>query len=210
METSRRRTEIRAPGAMHWSPAAARPDRADDRTCWTVAPTTVWRTRLSAISRPVWSASSASLRLRLRLGVSWRSVELDRALAEGSPPAHRAELELRAQQLTSARFRWSLASDFRAVVTQSERPPAGPTLAPLMFIPVVAALPGAPTPTVAGDTMLDIADALTEPGCTSVSGVARASWLLCDVRNSPLYARLPARTVQRLAREALAALHVEP
>jgi len=79
-----------------------------------------------------------------------------------------------------------------------------------MFIPVVAALPGAPTPTVAGDTMLDIADALTEPGCTSVSGVARASWLLCDVRNSPLYARLPARTLQRIARESLAALHVEP
>lgn len=208
METSRRRTGIEAPGAMQWSPAATRPDRADDRTCWTVAPTTVWRTRLSAISRPVWSASSASL--RLRLGVWWRSVELDRALAEGLPPAHRPELELRAQQLASARVRWSLARALRAVVANSERPPAGPTLAPLMFIAVVAPLPGAPTPTVAGDAMLDIADALTAPGCTSVSGVARASWLLGDVRNSPLYARLPARTMQRIAWEALAALHGEP
>jgi hypothetical protein len=64
-------------------------------------------------------------------------------------------------------------------------------------------------PTGTTDALLDIADALTEPGCTSVQGIARASWLLCDVTGSPLYERLPALTLQRLARDAVAALHDE-
>lgn len=196
---------MQAHGAMRPPPAASGPEHAEDRTWWTVAPATIWRTKLSAISRPVWGASSASL--GLRLGVWRRSVQLDRALAEGVPAARRADLELRAQQLASARVRCSLARGFRAVVADSERSPAAPTLVPLLFNPVVAALPGSPSPTGAGDTMLEIADALTEPGCTSLQGIAHASWLLCDASNSPLYARLPARTLQRIAREAVAALH---
>jgi hypothetical protein len=40
--------------------------------------------------------------------------------------------------------------------------------------------------------------------------VARASWLLCDVKSSPLYARLPDRTLRRIVGETLAALHEEP
>lgn len=205
MSKSRRSARVGAQGATRLPPAATPPARAYDRNCWTIRPTAVWRTRLSAISRPVWGASSAGL--GLRFGVWRRSVRLDRALAEGAPTARRADLELRAQQLASARVRCSLASGFRAIVADSERPPAAPTPVPLMFVPLAAALPGAPPHVATGDTMLEIADALTEPGCTSLQGIAHASWLLCDARNSPLYARLPARTLQRIAREVLAALH---
>lgn len=76
-----------------------------------------------------------------------------------------------------------------------------------MFVALVAALPGAPSPAGVRDAMLEIADALTEPGCTSLRGIAHASWLLCDASDSPLYARLPARTLQHIARETVAALH---
>lgn len=208
MNTSHRCIGIEAHGAMRSPQAASGPDHADDRTCWTVAPAAVWRTKLSAISRPVWGARPMSSEsLGLRFGVWRRSVQLDRALAEGVPAARRADLELRAQQLASARVRCSLARGFRAVVADSEWSPAAPTLVPRMLFSLVAALPGAASATRAGDTLLEIADALAEPGCTSVQGIAHASWLLCDVSNSPLYARLSARTLQRIAREAVAALH---
>lgn len=205
MDSSHRRTGIATHRAARSPQAATQPDHSDERTYWTVSPTTIWRTKLSAISRPVWAASSASL--ALRLGVWRRSVQLDRALAEGVPASRCADLELRAQQLASARVRWSLARGFRAVVADSERSPTAPTLGPLMFLPLVPARPAAPAPTGARDTMLNIADALTDPGCTSLQAVAHASWLLCDAANSPLHARLPARTLQRIARDALAALN---
>jgi hypothetical protein len=173
-----------------------------------VRPVAVRRTRLIAISRPLRSASSAGLRLRLRV---WRrSVQLDRALAEGFALAHCAQLELRAQQLASLRVRWALATGFRAVAAEAKRPPSPPSFVPLILLPLVAAHPHAAVPIGTTDALLDIADALTEPGCTSVQAVARASWLLCDITGSPLYERLPAWTLQRLARDVAAALHGEP
>lgn len=182
--------------------------RANARGCRTLRPVAVRRTRLIAISRPLRSASSAGLRLRLRV---WRrSVHLDRALAEGRAPSHCAQLELRAQQLASARIRWGLARAFRAVAASTERTSAVPTLAPLILVPLIASPHDAPTPIAAANALLDLADALTEPGCTSVQGIARASWLLCDVTSSPLYARLPVRTLQRIVGETIAALHGAP
>lgn len=205
MNTGRRSARVGAQGATRLPAAETPPARTYDGNGWTIRPPVVWKTKLSAISRPVWGASSASLGLRFRV---WRrSVQLDRALAEGVPTARRADLELRAQQLASARVRCCLASGFRAVVADFERPPAAPTPVALMFVALAAAPPGAPTPAATAETMLEIADALTEPGCTRLQGIAHASWLLCDARNSPLYARLPARTMQRIARDALAALH---
>ena len=174
---------------------------------WSLQPAGVWRTRLRGISLPLWSSRLAGVRLRLT--VFRRSVQLDRALAEGCSSTCCRQLELRAQQLASARLRWSLADAFRAVVAKAERSAGAPTLIPLILLPLVAAPPGTPTPTAARDALLDLADALTNPACTSIQAIAHASWLLCDVADSPLYARLPARTLQRIARATIAALHGE-
>jgi hypothetical protein len=169
-------------------------------------PVGVWRTRLRGSSRPLWSSGVAGVRLRLT--VFRRSVQLDRALAEGRSSISCHELELRAQQLASARLRWDLADAFRGVVAKAQRSSAAPTLIPLLLVPVAPPSPAPSSPVAARDALLDLADALTDPGCTSVQGIAHASWLLCDA-NSPLYARLPARTLQRIARETIAALHGE-
>ena len=138
-----------------------------------------------------------------------RSVQLDRALAEGASPTDCRQLELRAQQLASARLRWSLANAMRGVVSKAERSSTAPTLVPLVMLPLAAPAPAPATPIAARNALLDLADALTDPGRTSVQGIARASWLLCDA-DSPLYARLPARTLQRIAHGTIAALHGEP
>jgi len=120
------------------------------------------------------------------------------------------QLELRAQQLASARLRWSLADAFRGVAAKAERSSATPTLVPHLLLPLAASPRATSTSIAARDALLDLADALTDPGCTSVQGIAQASWLLCDVADSPLYARLPARTLQRIARGTIAALHGDP
>ena len=190
-------------------PTDTRWDRpATDPDCvrWSLQPVGVWRTRLRGFSRPLWSLGVAGVRLRLT--VLRKSVQLDRALAEGCSPTACQQLELRAQQLASARLRWGLADAFRGVITKAERSSAAPTLIPLLLLPLAPPVPATPTPITARDTLLDLADALIDPGCTSVQGIAQASWLLCDA-DSPLYARLPARTLQRIARETIAALHGE-
>ena len=92
--------------------------------------------------------------------------------------------------------------EWKADVTRS-------TLVPLLLLPLAAPPPATSAAIAARDALLDLADALTDPGCTSVQGVAQASWLLCDA-NSPLYAGLPARTLQRIARATIAALRGEP
>jgi len=204
MDTSSRRPPlssqptVRGPGR--------KPPTDPDRMRWSLQPAGVWRTRLRGISRPVWSSRLAGVPLRLT--VLRHSVQLDRALAEGRSPACCRQLELRAQQLASARLRWSLAEAFRAVVAKGEQPSA-PAFLPLVLLPLVAASPGTVTPAGARDALLDLADALTDPGCTSVQAIAHAAWLLCDVADSPLYARLPARSLERIARGTAAALRGE-
>jgi hypothetical protein len=202
--------EMSSGHAPHSSwPADTRSDRpATDRdgVRWSLQPAGVWRTRLRGIARPLGPPRLTGVRLRLT--VFRRSVQLDRALAEGRSPACCRQLELRAQQLASARVRWSLADAFRGVVAKAERSSTAPALIPLLLLPLAAPVPAPSTPIAARDALLDLADALTDPGCTSVQGIAQASWLLCDA-DSPLYARLPARTLQRIARGAIVALHGE-
>ena len=199
-------------GAPHPSGTADagrdRPPADPDCVRCSLEPAGVWRTRLRGISRPPWSSGLAGVPLRLT--VFRRSVQLDRALAEGRSPACCRQLELRAQQLASARLRWSLADACRGVVANADRSSAAPTLIPLLLLPLAAPSPTTSTPIAVREALLDLAGALTDPGCTSVQGIAQASWLLCDVADSPLYARLPARTLQRIARRTTAALHDEP
>jgi hypothetical protein len=121
-------------------------------------------------------------------------VELDRAIAYGREPAGSAHLELRVQQLASVRVRWELASTIRTVVAHAEAPPAlGSFTAPTAV-------------RRARQALLELADALTDPACTSVRGVARAAGLIGDGANSPLYERGSAEALQRVAYEALAML----
>lgn len=189
-----------------WSANTGRDRPSTDPDCvrWSLRPAGVWRTRLRGSSRPLWSSRRADVGLRLT--VFRRSVQLDRALAEGRSPMSCRQLELRAQQLASARLRWDLADAFRGVVAKAERSSAAPTLIPLILVPFAPPSSATATPTAAREALLDLAEALTDPGCTSVQGIAHASWLLCDA-DSPLYARLPARTLQRIARGTIAALH---
>jgi hypothetical protein len=192
-----------------WSAEIDRPRLPADPACarCRLRPAGVWRTRLHGLSRPLPSSSVAGLRLRWT--VFRRSVHLDRALAEGRSPLQCPQLELRAQQLASARLRWSLADAVRGVVSKAERTSTAPTLVPLLLLPLAAPVCAAGMPVAAREALLDLADALTDPACTSLQGIARASWLLCDA-GSPLYARLPATTLQRIARAAIAALHGTP
>lgn len=201
MDTSSRRTP-------HWTHAGRNRAPAEPECLrWSLRPAGVWRIRLSGISRPLWSSSRAGVALRLT--VFWRSVQLDRALAEGRAPTDCPPLELRAQQLASARVRRSLADAFRGVVTKAERSSTAPTRIPVVLLALAAAAPATATPVEARDTLLDLAAALTDPGCTSIQGIARASWLLCDA-DSPLYASLPAHTLQHIARGTIAALTGAP
>lgn len=132
--------------------------------------------------------------LQLRVQVWWRMVELDRALAGGRDPAGSAHLELRAQQLASERVRWHLASTLRTLVTQAEAPLA------------LGSFTAASAVRRAGGVLLELADALTDPACTNVRGVARAACLICDGANSPLYERGSPEALRRVAYEALAML----
>lgn len=173
---------------------------------WTASPPPVWRTKLGPGARAAWSAPRPA-RLGLRLAVWWRSVALDRALAEGRRPADDPRLELRVQQLAGARMRWILASGIRDVVARGERVPAPPALTSLTILPPSVVLRSPPAPlSAARAALLDLADALTDPGCTSIQGVARVSWMLCDRADSPLYDRIPAQAMRRIGREAVAAL----
>lgn len=197
----------RAPDPSWRAAGRDRPPIDPGRVRCSLRPAGVWRTRLRGISRPLWSSRLAGVRLRLT--VFRHSVQLDRELAEGRSPTGCRQLELRAQQLASARLRWGLANAFRAVVAKADRSATVRTLIPLVLLPLVAASPGTAPPTAVRDALLDLADALTDPGCTSVQGIAQASSLLCGA-DSPLYDRLPARTLQRIARETIAALHGQP
>jgi hypothetical protein len=150
-------------------------------------------TRLRTVAWPRRARHGA---LPLRVQVWWRTIELDRALASGQPPCS-PQLELRVQQLASVRVRWGLAHSVRMLVAQAEQP-----LDALGF----GGFSAARAVLIAREALLELADALTDPGCTSVRGVARASCLVCDSANSPLYGRTLAGALRRVAYEALAML----
>jgi hypothetical protein len=93
------------------------------------------------------------------------------------------------------------------VDAKAERPAGVSSLTSLTVLPLSAPLTTPSTVMAAREALLDLADALTDPSCTSVQGVARVSWMLFDIANSPRHARIPARMLQRVAYEAVARLH---
>jgi hypothetical protein len=111
-------------------------------------------------------------RLRARLGAHG----LDRTLAAGAPPEATAALALRARRLIAMRYRRELAASYRRIVRDAGE--GTPSRAPVV--------PCRPRVTAAAEALLQLADALVEPGPVSPQGVAEAVLLLVD-GSGPLY-----------------------
>lgn len=136
-------------------------------------------------------------RLRLRLRVWARALELDCRLAEGALPASSPELTLRAKQLASARSRRALSSGLTAAVDAAAQPKGLRTAtAPIVATRVLEA--AGPLICLARDLRM-----ISDP---PVQGVALVSFLVCDGTTSPLYNRDSPVTVREIAQRARSAL----
>jgi hypothetical protein len=115
--------------------------------------------------------------LRDRVAARWRPRRLDRALASGTPPEASAALALRAERLTEADRRHTIAKALRRVlrdVQAGER--VAPGRVPLSYARVKAAR----------DELSLLADTLEAPGPVTAGGVAQA-WMLLTDGTGPLY-----------------------
>jgi hypothetical protein len=137
-------------------------------------------------------------RLRDRLAVHWRARRLDRALAQGIAPETSAALALRAQRLTEADRRWSLAGALRRIVrdVEADRAPRPGRVAPHSHAVVAAS-----------DQLTELADTLDDPGPVQAQGVAQA-WLLLTDGTGPLFN--PNSSDPLSVRAAQAARHLRP
>ena len=116
-------------------------------------------------------------RLRDRLAVRLRRRRLDRALATGVPPETSVALALRAQRLTEADRRRSIARELRRIIRDAQvgyRPTLG------------RILPSRARVTAAREELSHLADTLDEPGPVAAGGVAQA-WMLLTDGTGPLY-----------------------
>src|SRR5688572_19370414 len=131
--------------------------------------------------------------LRLRL----HRRELDRRLVQGADPASSPELELRAQELVSPRFRTRMAAALRSTIEIAERPWPGPWSAqvPLQSQAILAER----------DTLLDLARDVVQEPSISARGMARLTELLTDGR-SPLYYPSPRGALQAALRHTRSTL----
>ena len=134
-----------------------------------------------------------------RLSARVRSRQLDRALAEGTPPEATAALALRARRLTKLSRRRTIASGLRHVIrdTCSGVPPSRARISPRRSQVIAAS-----------EDLAQLADALAIPGPVAARGVAQA-WILLTDGTGPLYN--PNSTGNLRARAANAAdnLHLE-
>lgn len=105
-------------------------------------------------------------------------------------------LEVRVRQLASPRVRWTLAHTVTVLLYEAETPPRLSRLALSVSRQAVLG---------ARDELLELADALTDPACSDVHGIAMASRLLCDGL-SPLYNRESTWRLRAATRQAVAAL----
>ena len=136
---------------------------------------------------------SCVTRTGLWLAAAVRGPWLDEQLAYGCPPGWSSLHAFRARQLARPRRRWSLARTLREAVTELR----GPSL----FSPRVPVRRSAVAD--AQEPLLELACALTDPGCDNPRGVAMTQQLVCD-RRSPLY--MPGESLREAAERALAAL----
>jgi hypothetical protein len=125
-------------------------------------------------------------RLTLRKAGPWRrfvvrvkAAGLDGKLARGEEPEVCEYLAVRAQQLTSPRFRRVLAASLRRLLTEPGRPTARPTGLPMVSGRRIRA---------AAADLTALAERLEAPGPVLVRGVALTRQLLTE-GTGPLYER---------------------
>jgi hypothetical protein len=132
-----------------------------------------------------------------RLVVHVSSVRLDSQLALGQEPETSELLAVRAQQLTSPRFRRVLAASLRRLLTDSGRPTARPTSLPLVSRARVR---------LAAPDLAALAERLDGPEPVLVRGVALTCQLLSE-GSGPLYeGHGPGAALRDAARRAASAL----
>jgi hypothetical protein len=116
-------------------------------------------------------------RVRDRLVARLRPRRLDRALAEGTPPEASAALALRAQELTEADRRRTIAAALRRILSEAgegRRPALGRVAPDRKWV------------TAAREELSRLADTLEDPGPVAAGGVAQA-WMLLTDGTGPLY-----------------------
>lgn len=118
---------------------------------------------------------------------------LDRELARGDTPESCEYLAVRAQQLSSPRYRRALAASLQRLVT-GERSTAS-----------MQYLIGRKRVAAAADELSDLAERLRQPGLVSAHGVAMVSELLRE-GNGPLYQDRGPAALRHAAQRAIQAL----
>jgi hypothetical protein len=130
-----------------------------------------------------------------RIAARIHGLELDRRLAEGTPPEANATLTLRAERLLGRTERRRIAAGLRDLVRLAQRPLAVPVGVPIARQEVLDAAPA----------IQILADRLDGSEPVGVRGVALARLLLTD-GTGPLYSGGRSRAVARAIDEALAAI----
>jgi hypothetical protein len=142
--------------------------------------------------------NASAFRVRDRLIARWRSMRLDRALAQGTPPEASGALLLRARALVAPRTRRDLG---RAL----ERILAEPAPAALIRVRVPVRRREV---TRARDDLRLLAQRLAGPAPVDVRGVAQVRVLLSD-GSGPLFWRRSADELSGRVREAIQALDLQ-
>jgi hypothetical protein len=117
-------------------------------------------------------------RLRVRLHATLHRGELTRALAEGADPTTSDELALRAEQLTSARSRRSLARALRRTLDEAHRPPLARSRVVIIRRGAVLGAEAA---------IRSMIDRLGSAEPLRAQGMAMAERILTNADGSPLY-----------------------
>ena len=117
-------------------------------------------------------------RLRVRLHTTLRRSELTRELAQGADPTTSHELARRADQLTSARNRRSLARTMRRTLDEAHRPPLARSRAVVIRRGAVLR---------AEDAIRSMIARLETTEALRPQGMAMAERILTNADGSPLY-----------------------
>ena len=139
--------------------------------------------------------------LRIRIRTALHRDELTRALAEGLDPNRRAELSLRAAQITGARSRRTLARAMRRTIAEAHKPPM--TRSRIVITDRRAVLD-------AEDTIQAMINRLTSREPVRAEGMAIAERILTNAERSPLHNPSEPGSLRRAITHATAALDTSP
>lgn len=150
---------------------------------------------------PVNPHAGTAISLALRLRVATARHELTRELSEGTDPAGRPELELRARQLTTPRNRRSLARSLRRAVAEARKPPLA--RARIVIIDRAAVID-------AEETIATLIARLQTHRPVRAQGMAIVERMLTNEGSSPLYNSADSGALRQLVRTGVEALERPP